>query len=358
MPAISASVIAFVITTALLLVLRPLALRIGLVDEPGGRKSHDGRVPIVGGVAMLGGLLVAAVMGSDLGHNGVVVIVASVFVVVVGVLDDLFELAASYRLFAHAAAAIALVFGTGYILPDLGNLIGLGESSLGWLALPFTIISCIALINAFNMLDGLDGLAGGCAMIALAGCFALSVLHGAVTSAILAASLFGACVGFLMFNLPTTLNRRLRTFMGDGGSTLLGFLLACIALLLVQPVRADIPPVVILWLLPIPIFELFATTLRRLMRGTPAMAADSGHAHYRLLAAGFSVRLIFVIYVLVSTGAAWFGIAAFQGGMSEPILFGLFVATFFLWLVFIRLAPVIGALLPLVLRRDIQNLPH
>jgi UDP-GlcNAc:undecaprenyl-phosphate GlcNAc-1-phosphate transferase len=355
---ISASVIGFVITTALLLVLRPLALRIRLVDEPGGRKSHNGEVPIVGGVAMLGGLLVAAIMGGALGHNGVVVVVASIFVVFVGVLDDLFELAASYRLFAHASAAIALAFGTGYIVPDLGNLIGLGSASLGWLALPFTIISCIALINAFNMLDGLDGLAGGCAMIALAGFFALSVLHGASTSAILAAGLFGACVGFLMFNLPTALNRRLRTFMGDGGSTLLGFLLACIALILVQPAQADIPPVVILWLLPIPIFELFATTIRRLMRGLPAMAADTGHAHYRLLDAGFSVRLIFVIYVLVSTGAAWFGIAAFQGGMSEPILFGLFVATFFVWLAFIRLAPVIGALLPLALRRNAENLPH
>jgi hypothetical protein len=88
------------------------------------------------------------------------------------------------------------------------------------------------------------------------------------------------------------------------------------------------------------------------------MSADSGHAHYRLLAAGFSVRLIFVIYVLMSTAAAWFGIAAFQGGMSEPILFGLFVATFFVWLAFIRLAPAIGAVLPLVLRRDVENLPH
>jgi UDP-GlcNAc:undecaprenyl-phosphate GlcNAc-1-phosphate transferase len=195
-------------------------------------------------------------------------------------------------------------------------------------------------------------------MIALAGCFALSVLHGSATSAILAASLFGACVGFLMFYLPTSLNRRLRTFMGDGGSTLLRFRPACNALLLEQPLRTDITPVLILWLVPIPIFELFSTTIRRLLRGTPAMSADSGHAHYRLLAAGFSVRLIFVIYVLMSTAAAWFGIAAFQGGMSEPILFGLFVATFFVWLAFIRLAPAIGAVLPLVLRRDVENLPH
>lgn len=358
MPVISSAIIGFFITAALLLVLRPLALRVDLVDRPGGRKSHNGQVPLLGGIAMLGGLLMGALMGGDLGEHGVVIVVASVFVVVVGLLDDLFELPAAHRLFAHAAAAIALAFGTGFIVPDLGDLVGIGTASLGWLALPFTIISCIALINAFNMLDGLDGLAGGSAMVALAGFLALALLNGAHTSAVLSASLFGATVGFLMFNLPTKFNRKLRTFMGDGGSTLLGFLLACIALILVQPARANIPPVVILWILPIPIFELFATTIRRLLRGMPAMVADTGHAHHRLVDAGFSVRLVFALYVAVSTGSALFGIAAFQEGMSEPVLFGLFVGFFLVWLVFIRLAPLIGAVLPPMLRRNAEKLTH
>lgn len=354
----SSATIGFFIAAALLLVLRPLALRIGLVDQPGGRKSHHGQVPIVGGIAMLGGILVASIMGGDLGHHGVVVVVASVFVMFVGLLDDLFELEASHRLFAQAVAAVALAFGTGFVVPDLGDLAGFGTASLGWMALPFTIISCMALINAFNMLDGLDGLAGGCAMIALAGFLALALLTGATTSAILSASLFGACVGFLIFNLPTRFNRRFRTFMGDSGSTLIGFLLACIALILVQPAGADIPPAVILWLLPVPIFEIFTTTARRVLRGLPAMSADSGHAHYRLVDAGFSVRLTFLIYVLVSAGSALFGIASYRQGMGEPLLFGLFIAFYMVWLAFIRRAPAIGAMLPPPLRRNLEKLTH
>ena len=358
MPPYAASVIAFLITAALLLVLRPLAKSIGLVDHPGGRKTHSGVIPVIGGISMLGGVLIAALMGSELGHQGNVVLLAAVFMVFVGAMDDRFDLAPQFRLFAHAAAAIALAYGSGFIVQDLGDLFGLGEISLGWLALPFTVVACMALINAFNMLDGLDGLAGGCAMIAFAGFSAIALMHGAHTSAILAFSMLGACVGFLMFNLPTKFNRRLRTFMGDAGSTLLGFLLACIALILIQPAPADIPPVFILWTMPIPIFELFTTTGRRLLRGMSPMRADHGHFHYKFVNAGFSVRLTFMLYVTVSAGSAWFGVMALEAGVPEPVMFALFVAFFVIWLAFVRLAPAVGSVLPLRLRRHLENLPH
>jgi UDP-GlcNAc:undecaprenyl-phosphate GlcNAc-1-phosphate transferase len=260
-------------------------------------------------------------------------------------------------LFSHAAAAIALTYGSGFIVHDLGDLLGLGEIGLGWLALPFTVIACMALINAFNMLDGLDGLAGGCGLIAFAGLAAIALMHGAPTSAILAFSMLGACVGFLLFNLPTKFNRKLRTFMGDAGSTLLGFMLACIALILIQPARADIPPVFILWTMPIPIFELFTTTGRRLFRGMSPMRADDGHFHHYFVKAGFSVRLVFSLYVAVSLLSVWGGIAALQAGVPEPVMFGFFLFFFALWLAFVRLAPQIGARLPVRLRRQVENLP-
>lgn len=358
MPPYAASVIAFLITAALLLVLRPLAKSIGLVDHPGGRKTHKGVIPVIGGISMLGGVLIAALMGGELGHQGNVVLLAAVFMVLIGALDDRFDLAPQFRLFAHAAAAIALTYGSGFIVHDLGDLLGFGDIGLGWFALPFTVIACMALINAFNMMDGLDGLAGGCGLIAFAGLAAIALLHDATTSAILAFSMLGACVGFLVFNLPTKLNRKLRTFMGDAGSTLLGFMLACVALILIQPARADIPPVFILWTMPIPIFELFTSTGRRLFRGISPMRADHGHFHHKFVHAGFSVRLTFMLYVVVSAGSAWFGVMALEAGVPEPVMFGLFVAFFMAWLAFVRLAPAIGSVLPLRLRRHVENLPH
>lgn len=358
MSAYSASVVAFLITVVLLLVLRPLANAIGLVDHPGGRKTHSGKVPVIGGVAMLGGLIVAAVMEPNLGHNGVAVALAAAFLVFIGALDDRFDLAPPLRLFAHAAASIALAYGTGYTVLDLGNLTGFGTVSTGWAALPFTVIACMALINAFNMLDGLDGLAGGCALVAFAGLSVVAVGSGSPTATTIACSLLGSCMGFLLFNLPFRFNRALRTFMGDAGSTLLGFVLACVALLLIQPSRANIPPVFILWMLPIPIFELFASTGRRIMRGASPMQADQGHFHYLLVRSGFSVRLIFLIYLAVSIGSMVAGISAWRAGLPEPIMFGLFVLVFLAWLGFIRFSPAIGTLLPVQLRRERENLAH
>ncbi len=351
------SAVAFLITAVLLLVLRPLASSVGLVDRPGGRKTHNGVVPVIGGIAMLGGLLIAALMGGDLGHHGHVVLLAAVFMVLIGALDDRFDLAPRFRLFAHAAAAVALAYGTGFTVSDLGNLLGFGDIRLGWLALPFTVVACMALINAFNMLDGLDGLAGGCGLIAFAGFSAIAIVHEASTSALLAASLLGACVGFLIFNVPARYNRGLRTFMGDAGSTLLGFMLACVALILIQPTRADIPPVFILWMMPIPIFELFTTTVRRLLRGLSPMRADDGHFHHQFLQAGFSVRLIFSMYLGVSVISAWCGVAALEAGIDEPVMFGLFLLFFGAWLALVRYAPAIASLLPMRLLRSLENLP-
>jgi UDP-GlcNAc:undecaprenyl-phosphate GlcNAc-1-phosphate transferase len=357
LPVYAASVVAFLIAAALLLALRPLAKSIGLLDRPGGHKTHSGNVPVIGGIAMLGGLLLAAVLGGGLGHHGNVVLIAALFMVLIGALDDRFNLAPQFRLFAHAGAAIALVYGTNFVVPDLGDLLGLGIVELSWASLPFTVVACIALINAFNMLDGLDGLAGGCGLIAFAGLSAVATARGDAATAMLSASMLGASLGFLVFNLPARFNRGVRTFMGDAGSTLLGFLLASIGLILVQPTRADISPVLILWMMPIPIFELFATTGRRLLRGRSPVRADDGHFHNHFLRAGFSVRLVFCLYVVVSVLSAWAGIAGLEAGLTEPLLFGLFVGLFMAWLALARFAPAIGSRLPMRLRRHVENLP-
>jgi UDP-GlcNAc:undecaprenyl-phosphate GlcNAc-1-phosphate transferase len=340
----SASVVAFLITAVLLVALRPLANSIGLVDYPGGRKTHNGTIPVVGGIAMLGGLVVATVMGRALGHDALVIVSAAAFIVFIGALDDRFDLAPQLRLFAQAAAAIALIYGTGFVVPDLGDLLGFGTISTGWLALPFTVIACMALINAFNMLDGLDGLAGGCALIALGGLSAIAIATHEPAAAIIACSLFGACCAFLLFNVPVRYNRGFRTFMGDAGSTLVGFVLACVALILIQPSRSDVPPAFILWMVPIPVFELFSSIGRRLVAGVSPLRADNGHFHHRLLQAGFSTRQVFTSYFLLSNAAVAFGVAARWAGISESLMFAMFLLFFGTWVAFVQMAPLISTL--------------
>jgi len=344
-------VIGALITLTLMLVLRPVASRVGLVDVPGGRKAHHGEVPIIGGIAMFLGALVA-IMAAGFAHTSeAILMVAAGLMVLVGVMDDRFDLPPFVRILAELAAAITLVLASGYTVGGLGNLLGFGSIHLGPLAGVFTIVAAVALINGFNMLDGLDGLAGGVAMVALSGLawyFAL-VAHGDALA--LSLGLVGSVAGFLMFNLPADFNRELLSFMGDAGSTLLGFMLAGLSLIAIQPHDQGMPPVVVLWLLPVPILELFTSTFRRAATGLSPLQADRGHFHYRLLDAGFSVRAIFLLYVVVSTVSAVVGLAAWRAGASEAHLFYAFVGVSVLWLLLMGAAMRWAARLPQSLKR-------
>lgn len=349
--AVTPMFIGFLVTVTLMLVLRPVASHLGLVDTPGGRKTHSGEVPVIGGIAMFLGLL-AAVLAVDLSWPGeAALLVAAALMVIVGALDDRFDLAPYSRILAHIAAAVTLVLASGHTVAGLGNLFGFGDIGLGPLHFMFTVVAAISLINGFNMLDGLDGLAGGVALVALAGLsfYFLGAEGGAAS--IVSLGLVGSIGAFLIFNLPARFNRPFLAFMGDAGSTLLGFVLAGLALVAIQPRGQGLPPVVVLWLLPVPILELFSSTVRRAVTGLSPMQADRGHFHHRLLEAGFSVRAIFLLYLGVSAISAVAGLWLWKAGVSEPILFYVFLALSAVWLLATHQSKRLVRYLPDSLRR-------
>jgi UDP-GlcNAc:undecaprenyl-phosphate/decaprenyl-phosphate GlcNAc-1-phosphate transferase len=345
MHVVPASIASFLVSCAMLFALRPFAEVVGLIDKPGGRKTHHGEVPVVGGIAMFTGLLVAAV-GGTAQTGSVSMLVVAAFMVVLGALDDRFDLPPRIRLFAHLAAAVALVYATRFVVGSLGDLIGWREFELGWTSLPFTVVAIVALINAFNMLDGLDGLAGTAGLVALGGVMAVASPAADQSVVLIAGSMLGAVAAFLVFNLPTQLNRSIRTFMGDAGSTLLGFVLAGLSLALVQPGSVALDPIVVLWMMPIPIFELFTSTTRRIVRGMSPTEADTGHFHHRLVRAGLSVRAICALYFVVSLSSCVFGVWASKAGVTEPLMFVGFCLMFGSWLAMVRLAGRVVPLLP------------
>ena len=134
--------------------------------------------------------------------------------------------------------------------------------------------------------------------------------------------------------------------MGDAGSTLLGFLLAGLSLSMVQPTTIALSPMIVLWIMPIPIFELFTSTTRRIVRGIPPTQADSGHFHHLLVAAGMSVRAICALYFVVSVAGCAFGVWAYRSDVPEPILFVAFCLALGSWLVLVRSARQIVGVLP------------
>ena len=320
--------IAAVVTALAVVSLRPLAARLGLLDLPGGHKQHLGAVPVIGGLAMFVGLMAAMVASPDGLDGHPAFLIGACILVVMGAYDDAKGLAARPRLLGHiVVASLVFYFSPHNVrLETLGDFLGFGPVSLGWASLPVTVFVMVAAINAFNMLDGLDGLAGGVALAAGVMLWA-TIGHGAHAGLLpLVAALVGATGAFLLFNAPTILNRPVRTFMGDAGSTLIGFTLATVLVSVCQGGAPLVSPVNAVWFLFLPATEVIQSTVRRTLAGRSPFAPDRGHLHHQMRAGGLSVRgIFFLVTGTTLTGAGigvWFEAARVPQVVSFLALLG------------------------------------
>jgi UDP-GlcNAc:undecaprenyl-phosphate GlcNAc-1-phosphate transferase len=323
-----AALLAFGVTLLAMLALRPIAVVVDLLDKPGGRKTHYGEVPIVGGLAMFLGIAFGASMVPFPGAFGVSVFSAAALLVTVGLLDDRFDLSPWARLPLQLAAPL-IVFGAGAgsLELTLGDPLGLGPITFEpWVSVVVLVVLVAGAVNAFNMMDGMDGLAGAVALVACFGIACISAASGQNGPLMLSLVVGGAICAFLVFNLPIQANRSIRCFMGDAGSTLLGFLLALMCLQLSQqPAGTAVSPMSVLWLVAMPIFELLWTMIRRVGRGQSPFRPDREHLHHLLLDSGISVRATFVIYVCVAVLLAFIGVLVDAYQISDSVAFSWFV---------------------------------
>jgi len=332
---IASAFLAFVVTVVFLFAFRPVAVAIGLVDVPGGRKRHGVPVPLIGGIAMSIGLG----FGTSLVEHPEFwnpALLGIYLLVVVGTIDDRFDLPPNVRLIAQTCAALLVVFASDLIVVRLGTPLFF-EVPLGVLAVPFTVLFIVTLINAFNVIDGIDGLAGGLALLSLA---AMAVIGADTAVFALVVIVLGVLAAFLLFNLPLGVNTPVRTFMGDAGSTSLGLTIASVGIFLSQGSAARISPVIGLWLIAVPVFDLFSTIVRRLVQRKSPLAPDHEHLHHVLTENGLSRRgtlwwMLGVAVVLACAGIvgnalaipdgvmmiAWFAAGAlYYGMMRHPAL--------------------------------------
>jgi UDP-GlcNAc:undecaprenyl-phosphate/decaprenyl-phosphate GlcNAc-1-phosphate transferase len=322
--------IGFFVTLLAVLALRPLAKTIDLVDRPGGRKQHDGDVPLVGGLAMFLGLVAGVGFLDTSGSAATSLVGVSAILVAIGLLDDRFELSRWMRLGVHLVAAIALIAGTGALVRQLGNPFGTGEIALHGLGVTvFTVLLITGAINAFNMLDGMDGLAGVTALTAFAGLALLNWLHGDRGLELAICAVAGAAVcGFLLFNVPARYVGGMRCFMGDAGSTLLGAVVVWLGIRTSQiPTAGAVHPVTVLWIVGLPLFELFWTVIRRASRGRSPMKADMEHFHHLLVGAGFSVRAAFLTFAIINLMLVVCGVSLDLLGVPDFISLTLLMLT-------------------------------
>jgi UDP-GlcNAc:undecaprenyl-phosphate GlcNAc-1-phosphate transferase len=269
---------------------RRLALEWKIQDEPDGhRKLHERPIPLMGGFAVylaVFGTLTALCVAREPNWAGALahiqhwwpLLAAATIICSLGILDDVVDLRATTKLLGQFAAASVLYAG-GIQIQRI-ELFGT-TWDLGLAAFPFTLFWLLGAMNAINLLDGMDGLASGIGAI-MSGCVAVVALSsGSVHAALVAAALSGALVGFLFYNFPPA-----SIFLGDCGSMLIGLVLGAIAIESSLKAPATVAFVLPVAVLTIPILDSTLAIVRRWYMGLPFHAADRGHIHHRLLAAG------------------------------------------------------------------------
>lgn len=291
------------ISCALTPLVKLLAKKVGAMDVPkDNRRMHHTPIPRMGGLAIFFGFLISVLIFQNLklGSELQGILLGAVIIVILGVLDDILTLRALPKFLVQIVAAIIVVLSGCRIDHFMGFTLPL------WLSYPVSVIWIVAITNAINFIDGLDGLAAGVSAISAGTMLIVALLlvpePTAMICAILLAALVGACVGFIPYNFnPATI------FMGDTGSTFLGFMLASISIFGLFKTYAVISFAVPFLVLGLPIFDICFAVIRRVAHGQSPMHADRGHVHHRLIDMGFSQKQAVAISYLLS---AILGLAA------------------------------------------------
>jgi len=287
----SVFILAFLICFLLTPLARKIAYVVGAVDIPKDkRKIHKKPMPRLGGLAIYFGVIACLLVYIKLDRELIGIILASSFIVIAGILDDIFELRAIYKLAAQLIAAIIFVV-FGNTIDWMSNPFG-EMFKLGILGIPLTILWVVGITNAVNLIDGLDGLAAGVATISSVTLFIVSILNQRYEAAVITIAIAGACLGFLPFNFNPA-----KIFMGDTGSMFLGFMLSAISVYSTIKSATALAVAVPILAIGLPIFDTFFAIIRRLINKKPIMKPDKGHIHHRLLDKGLTQRqAVLVMY--------------------------------------------------------------
>ncbi|MGM9551399.1 MAG: MraY family glycosyltransferase [Clostridia bacterium] len=329
--------LSFVIAFAATPIVKRLAYKIGAVDVPkDARRMHKTPKARLGGLAIFLGFIVSACLFSTLPKTIVGMLLGSFIIVVLGIFDDINSLSAKFKFVVQTLAAIIPVcFGVVIERISVPEVIfGVDTLELGWLAYPLTVLWIVAVTNALNLIDGLDGLAIGVSSISSITLLCISLLlseYIPLDVIIVSAALSGACLGFFPYNFNPA-----KLFMGDTGALFLGYSLANISVLGLSKGYAMISVATPLLILALPIFDTSFAILRRLKNHQPIMAPDRGHLHHRLIDLGLSQKQAVIIIYAMCAILCLFAIFLLASGAIKLVsLFFIFVA----FIVFLVVVP-------------------
>jgi len=301
-------------------VVRRVALRLGVIDQPNARKLHVNPIPLLGGVAIYGAFIVALlIFGNRFRLNELLgILVGASLMSFLGLWDDQRGLSPLVKLFGQFLAASILVL-TG---------VRIGTFPWEWLNIAVTLGWVVVITNAMNLLDNMDGLSGGVGAAAAIYFLLLAAMNGQYLVGALSAALVGACLGFLVYNFnPASI------FMGDAGSLFLGFVLAAVGIKLRFPEGVEI----VTWMVPVlilglPLFDTTLVIISRLRRNlNPLTTPGKDHISHRLVAQGYTRREAVLICYLFCAGLGVIALFVTQASILEGYLVGGVVGLAALW---------------------------
>jgi UDP-GlcNAc:undecaprenyl-phosphate GlcNAc-1-phosphate transferase len=311
-----------------LFALREIALKLGWVDEPGGRKQHLTAVPAIGGVAMFLAFCASTIfLPQSITHIGVLIL-ASMLMLVVGFYDDRRGLSARLRLLLQLGCATLIAIQGDIVLTTFGPVFSPVTIELGAWAVLISIFCIVGVINAMNMSDGLDGLAGGYALNTFLLLSIAAVQAGRMADAEVLFVMIAIVAAFLLFNYRFPGRRHALLFMGDAGSMFLGLVLAWFLIDLTQGADAAMSPVVALWFFAIPLYDTVSVMVRRIAKGGSPFKADRNHIHHVLHAHGFSTLQTTAILHSLSLTLGSVGLALDLAAVPNYMMFWILAGIF------------------------------
>ncbi len=285
--------------------LRKLALKIRLVDKPNARKVHKTPVPLVGGIVLLISSFFALLFSPEfLLHyeEYFALIIGSAILLLLGIIDDKMQVQSILKLIIQIALAY-FVFDSGIRIESFYGVFGIYELPV-YVQYFLTIVLIVGVINALNLMDGIDGLAAGLAIIGLSAFTVIAFITSNTFLALLYLSLIGGLVGFLKFNL----SKNNKIFMGDAGSTVIGYIMVVSAIMLIQSAQGtaniSLTLEVVIGVLSLPVIDSLRVYRRRIKAGYSPFRADKTHFHHLVLYLGINHKLASLLIVFISLSIA------------------------------------------------------
>ena len=292
-------IIAFVFSFATTPVVKRFAFKIKAIDIPkDNRRMHKRPIPRLGGLAIIFGFMVSALCFGQMTKSLAAILIGAMIIAVMGIVDDVKALDAKPKfLIQIIAALIVVLWGEVRVSVFTNPIVWAGAPYIVfpmWFSVVFSVLWIVFITNAVNFIDGLDGLAAGVSAIMTVSLVFISARLGDYSVAVIGTALMGGCFGFLPYNFNPA-----KIFMGDTGSTFLGFVLATLSIQGVFKSYAVISFAVPLLILGLPLFDACFAMIRRIMKGQSPMKPDRGHLHHRLIDMGFSQKqTVFILYAI------------------------------------------------------------